>query len=68
MYPHGDEMPIGLEEVRKAQYVFDVIYNPNPTNIVKYAKDGMAGLDMLVAQGLQHLIKYLKKIWKLIKK
>ena len=68
MYPHGDEMPIGLEEVRKAQYVFDVIYNPNPTNIVKYAKDGMVGLDMLVAQGIATFNQVFEKDLKIDKK
>lgn len=51
MYP-SDEMPIGLEEVRKAVFIFDVIYNPNPTKIVKYARAGLSGLDMLVVQGI----------------
>lgn len=51
MYPNED-MPISIEEVRKAVYIFDVIYNPNPTKIVKYAKAGLTGLDMLVSQGI----------------
>ncbi|MGI6781252.1 MAG: 3-phosphoshikimate 1-carboxyvinyltransferase [Acholeplasmataceae bacterium] len=52
MYPKGDEMPVDLEDVERAVYVFDVIYNPNPTKLVKFAKAGMTGLDMLVSQGL----------------
>lgn len=68
MYPRGDEMPIGLEEVRKAQYIFDVIYNPNPTNLVKYSKDGMVGLDMLVAQGIATFNQVFEKDLKIDKK
>lgn len=52
MYPHGEQMPVDLEEIEKAVYVFDVIYNPNPTKLVKFAKAGMTGLDMLISQGI----------------
>lgn len=52
MYPNSNEMPVDLEEIEKASYVFDVIYNPDPTKLVRFAKIGMNGKDMLIAQGI----------------
>ncbi len=52
MYPNINEMPVGLDEVEKAVYVFDVIYNPDPTKLVKYAKAGLNGKEMLIVQGI----------------
>ena len=68
MYPNSDDMPIGLEEVRRAEFIFDVIYNPNPTKIVKYAKRGLIGLDMLIAQGIATFNQVFEKDMKITKK
>ena len=53
MFPNVDNMPINFELVRKANYVFDVIYNPTPTKLVQNASRGLNGLDMFVVQGIQ---------------
>ena len=56
MYPKVDETPISRELLHDDLFVFDVIYNPLETRLMKEAaKIGCAtlgGLDMLVNQGI----------------
>jgi shikimate dehydrogenase len=55
MYPNVDKTPISAEFLHKDLFVFDVIYNPLETKLLKDAnKCGcktLGGLDMLVNQG-----------------
>ncbi|MFW6005889.1 MAG: shikimate dehydrogenase [Candidatus Bipolaricaulota bacterium] len=50
---------------RSGQLVYDLIYNPSPTEFLKLADDGGAetidGLDMLILQGLESLKKWTGK-------
>lgn len=54
MYPNVDECPLDEEIVKSANAVFDVIYNPIETRLIKYAKKAgikhSGGLSMLVWQ------------------
>lgn len=54
MYPNVDACPVSKEVVAGAKAVFDVIYNPQETVLLKYAKDAgikySDGLSMLVWQ------------------
>lgn len=62
MFPHVNECPISEEVVKSANYVYDLIYNPIQTNLLKLAEEngkGWAnGLSMLVWQAV-----YAHKIW-----
>lgn len=55
MYPHINEMPISIEQLRKNTIVSDIIYNPLETKLLKEAKTRGAitqnGLGMFVYQG-----------------
>ncbi|MFX1572226.1 MAG: shikimate dehydrogenase [Promethearchaeota archaeon] len=55
MYPKINESPIPLEILHENLTVFDVIYNPLETQLIKNAKERgckiLGGLDMLVNQG-----------------
>jgi shikimate dehydrogenase len=55
MYPNVDKTPISAEFLHKDLFVFDVIYNPLETKLLKDANEcgckTMGGLDMLVNQG-----------------
>ncbi len=55
MYPNVDKSPIPAEFLHKDLIVFDVVYNPLETKLIKEAtKKGcktLGGLDMLVNQG-----------------
>ena len=57
MFPHADEMPVGLDSFTNLKGVFDVIYNPLCTKLVaQAAKRGIPaanGLYMLVMQALK---------------
>ena len=54
MFPHGDESPLPKEVVAQAGAVFDAIYNPEETLLLRYAREAgvthLNGLSMLVWQ------------------
>lgn len=54
MFPNVDACPLAEEVVKSAKAVFDVIYNPTRTKLIKYAKEAgikcSSGLSMLVWQ------------------
>ena len=56
MHPHTDATPLSKELLHKDLFVFDVIYNPMETKLMKDAADigckTLSGLDMLVNQGV----------------
>ncbi|MFW9879233.1 MAG: shikimate dehydrogenase, partial [Candidatus Thorarchaeota archaeon] len=56
MHPNVDETPISRNLLHDDLYVFDVIYNPLETRLMKEAADivcvTLGGLDMLVNQGI----------------
>ncbi|MFX0010496.1 MAG: shikimate dehydrogenase [Candidatus Hermodarchaeota archaeon] len=55
MYPNINASPIPLELIHDQLFVFDIIYNPLETKMIKYAKEVgckfLGGLEMLVNQG-----------------
>ncbi len=55
MYPKMEETPVPKEFLLKNLFVFDIIYNPLKTKLLKNAEDigckTLGGLDMLVNQG-----------------
>ena len=65
MYPHVSEMPIPERLLRRGQYVFDVVYNPVETMLIKAAKRkgsrGVSGIDMFVVQGLRQVELWSKR-------
>lgn len=54
MFPHVDACPVDKDVIQSSKAVFDVIYNPQETMFIKYAKDAgikySSGLSMLVWQ------------------
>ncbi len=65
MYPHGEKSPVdaaAIDRLCAGAIVYDLIYNPSPTQFLKDAQLGGAraidGLEMLVQQGAAAL-----KIW-----
>ncbi|MFW9940219.1 MAG: shikimate dehydrogenase [Candidatus Thorarchaeota archaeon] len=56
MYPKVDETPISRKFLRDDLFIFDVIYNPLETRLMKEAVEigckTLGGLDMLVNQGI----------------
>lgn len=54
MYPNVDACPVSEEVIKSSKAVFDVIYNPQETVFIKYAKQAgvkcSGGLSMLVWQ------------------
>ncbi|MFX1281374.1 MAG: shikimate dehydrogenase [Promethearchaeota archaeon] len=56
MYPKVDESPIPKKLIRENLFVFDVIYNPLKTRLIKEAAEigceTLGGLDMLINQGI----------------
>ena len=77
MSPNIDDCPVSEEIIAKSKYVFDAIYNPKNTKLIKLAvKNNIpstSGMSMLVwqaakAQEIWHKIKYnLEDIEKIIK-
>ncbi len=59
-YPNIDDHPVPLSLV-KQKVVIDLIYNPLETAIVKHAKKGVGGLDMLIIQALHSEIDWLDR-------
>lgn len=55
MYPNVDKTPISAEFFHENLFVFDVVYNPLETKLLKEANESgcktLGGLDMLVYQG-----------------
>jgi shikimate dehydrogenase len=56
MYPHTEEMPVSAEVLGSVKFVYDLVYNPYETVLVKTAKaagvPAIGGLAMLVYQAL----------------
>ena len=56
MFPKSDKMPCTEEVVEKFAFVFDVVYNPKETLLVKTAREkgkkGLNGMAMLVLQAV----------------
>lgn len=59
MYPKADDTPVPDALLRKGQTVFDLVYNPMDTKLLKQAKKKgattISGLDMFVVQGLRQI-------------
>ena len=57
MYPNIKECPIKKEEIKNFSYVVDLIYNPEETLLLRYAKEeglvAVNGLYMLVSQAVK---------------
>lgn len=57
MYPKVDASPLTKEVISKFKVVVDLIYNPQETLLLKYAKElglqGINGLYMLVGQAIK---------------
>ncbi|HZK56735.1 MAG TPA: shikimate dehydrogenase [Clostridia bacterium] len=57
MYPNVDESPINQDVLRGAELVYDVIYNPPETKLLKlgskFGAKTINGLSMLIYQGLK---------------
>jgi shikimate dehydrogenase len=55
MYPNINESPISMTLLREGVFVFDIVYNPLETKLIKEAKKlgckTLGGLDMLINQG-----------------
>ena len=66
-YPNIDECPINIDIV-KSKTVIDLIYNPIQTKLVKHAKKGIGGLDMLIIQALHSEMDWLERPIKIKKK
>ena len=54
MYPDIDQTPIGPESIRNGMYVFDAVYNPEQTYLLRLAKQKgatpISGLEMFIGQ------------------
>ncbi|MBQ3389350.1 MAG: shikimate dehydrogenase [Thermoguttaceae bacterium] len=54
MYPDVDQTPIGPESIRNGMYVFDAVYNPEQTYLLRLAKQKgatpISGLEMFIGQ------------------
>jgi len=54
---HGNEIPYDIDALKKGAFVYDIIYNPEMTPLLKRAKKLGArtknGLDMLIYQGME---------------
>jgi shikimate dehydrogenase len=68
MYPHGEDSPLGMEEIGQIQegaIAYDLIYTPRPTKFLQHAQGQGAivldGLEMLVQQGAVALELWLKQ-------
>jgi shikimate dehydrogenase len=55
MHPDDDQTPVTADLLRAGLTVFDIVYNPSPTRLLKEATDAgaktISGLEMLVQQG-----------------
>ena len=54
MHPHVDESPLPADAARPAGMVYDLVYNPPATRLLRERRrpgcETIGGLDMLVAQ------------------
>jgi 3-dehydroquinate dehydratase/shikimate dehydrogenase len=54
MHPHVDETPYDVKHLRKEMVVFDTVYNPEQTLLIKQAREAgctvITGVDMFVGQ------------------
>jgi len=61
MHPHVDESPVSDDDLNRAMIVFDLVYNPEQTLLVKQARDKecsvVTGVDMFVRQAA-HQFKF----------
>lgn len=59
MHPRTRELPISADAIRKGQTVFDLVYNPVDTKLLRVAgRKGaktVSGLDMFAVQGLRQM-------------
>ena len=66
MYPNINASPVPLELLHDQLFVFDIIYNPLETKMIKYAKEVgckfLGGLEMLVNQGALTFEWWTKKV------
>ena len=57
MFPNANNCPIQRDALKNAKAVFDCIYNPKETLLLKYARENgsraINGMDMLTLQGLR---------------
>lgn len=65
MFPAVSASPLPHYRFQSHQIVFDMIYNPMETRLIKQAKShgavGLSGLDMFVGQGLKQIELWLKQ-------
>ena len=65
MYPHVDETPIPASRLTGGRFVYDLVYNPPTTRLIRDAAAAgcqtMGGLEMLVAQA-EWLPQYAEEI------
>lgn len=56
MYPHIDNAPVSEEDVKRTTYLFDAVYNPIETKLMKLARQNgvtvLGGMAMLVRQAV----------------
>ena len=56
MFPEVDQTPIGPESIRNGMFVFDAVYNPEQTYLLRLARQKgatpISGLDMFIGQAL----------------
>lgn len=52
MFPDNQGLIISESKAKEIDFVFDVIYNPKKTRLLKLAKKGVNGLDMLIVQAI----------------
>lgn len=61
-FPQKDALPIGIDIIKKCDIIFDLIYNPMETKLIKHARTlgikAVSGLSMLIFQAL-----LAQKIW-----
>ena len=54
MHPHVDDSPFDGEYLRRSMIVFDAVYNPEQTLLIKQAREkecyAITGVDMFVRQ------------------
>jgi shikimate 5-dehydrogenase len=65
MYPNTKDSPVPEKLIAKHQIVFDLVYNPIQTKLIKLARRKRAktisGIDMFVAQGVHQIELWTKK-------
>lgn len=59
-YPNVNDSPLNLDIV-KQKTVIDLVYNPKETQIIKHAKYGIGGIDMLIIQAIHSEMDWLNR-------